>query len=437
MDRNCSKVTSKETFISKSPGFDMIRVCDNKKSWLSNEDFERREFDVKLRDTEYDIDNYKLAINSKELDLDINAANAIEQDLFCYIQDNPCMVSPCETGTTNTGITISGLSICNQPDCTSATTECCGDNGFDIEDLMTTPLSAITTLKDFKDVMTTELIDVKSWKTLSAHPTLRLVYDRYMNSAEFCDAPSSQFGYCDMIQFSELVGTYWVDLIEQVIPSTAIWGSTYVYGNTFWDQQKFKYRNYSLFYCDLPSYSEPVVSPTSGWTSDVEVIYETLPNDEYYNDVSGSTTGTTYLNTGGCNPEPITNPSTPKSVCHGVGIIQTNCGSEFIGKIFNYGQPTPPLVSPVGATATAVDIVVSECAITVEITTSTAFGNYEATANISGSIIGPVSYLWGDGQTTQIATGLSLGQVLSVTVFDNGLQGCSADARITFPTQVK
>jgi hypothetical protein len=99
LNRDCSKVKSKDVTISKSPSFDMIRVCDNKKSWLSNEEFKHREFDLRFRDTQYDINNYKLAINSKEVDLDINPANAIEQDLFCYIKDNPCLLE-CPTGTT-------------------------------------------------------------------------------------------------------------------------------------------------------------------------------------------------------------------------------------------------------------------------------------------------------------------------------------------------
>jgi len=143
-----------------------------------------------------------------------------------------------------------------------------------------------------------------------------------------------------MLQFSELVGTYWVDLIEQVIPSTTIWGSTYVYGNTLWDQQKFQYRKYSLFGCKLPTYEDLVVSPATGWTDDVQVEWETLPNDEYYDEVSGSTTGETFANVryervrGGIKEEPPRD-----NECMGVGIVQMNCGSEFIGKITDYRTP--------------------------------------------------------------------------------------------------
>jgi hypothetical protein len=99
MNRDCSKVDSVALSITKSPSFEMVRTPDNKKSWLTNEDFKHREFDLKHRETQYDINNYKLAINTKEVDLDINPANAIEQDLFCYVRDNNCILE-CKTGST-------------------------------------------------------------------------------------------------------------------------------------------------------------------------------------------------------------------------------------------------------------------------------------------------------------------------------------------------
>ena len=308
LNKTCSKVTSEDVRISKSPSFDMIRVCDNKKSWLSNEEFKHREFDLKFRDTQYDINNHRLAINSKEVNLDINPANAIEQDLSCYINDNPCIL----TGTTE----VSGT---------------CGDNGINLIELASSEISGITSLKEFTDTINSELISVKGWKTMSAYPTLKLLYDRYMNSTDYCDTLSSQFGYCDMLQFSELIGTYWVDLIEQVVPATTIWGSTYVYGNALWDQQKITYKKYSMFSCSVPDFGGNVVSPSTAFTSDVEVEWSTLPNIEYYNEVSGSTTGTTFSDvTLDCN----TNAGKPsKDSCTGIAIVQINCGSEFVGTI--------------------------------------------------------------------------------------------------------
>ena len=300
----------------------------------------------------------------------------------------------------------------------------CGDVGLDISNMMSTPISGVNSLKEFKDIMVGELIDAKHFKTQSSYPTLRLVYERYMNSTTYCDTLSSQFDYCDMLQFSELVGTYWVDLIEQVVPATTIWGSTYVYGNTLWDQQKFKYKKYSLFSCELPNFGGDVVSPTTGWTSNVQVEVETLPNDEYYNEVSGSTSGDTFSD---IKVNPTRSPkmvhidevSVSNNSCYGVGIVQTNCGSEFIGKI--------------------VETVINECAISVEILDYTISdnGTIQLWADVSGDIIGPISFLWSDGQTTQSATGLSYDTTHTVTVYDNGIEGCRDTASFTIPAQVK
>jgi len=407
MESNCTKLDSQELRVSKSPSFNMVRVLDNKKSWLSNEDSERREFDLRLRDTQYDINNYKLAINSKEVDLDINPANAIEQDLFCYVTDNNCLL----TGTTEvTGTT-------------------CGDNGIDLTDIITTDISEITSLNEFKNVLTSELINVKGWKTMSSHPTLRLLYDRYMNSTDYCDTLSSQFDYCTMMEFSELVGTYWVDLIEQVVPSTTIWGSTYVYGNTLFDQQKFKYKKYSLFTCKQPNSGGGVVSPTTGWTSDVDVELEELQNDPYYDTISGSTTGQTFVNINynpSGRPTPLLRPS-----CEGVGIIQMNCGSEFVGRIIDYRTPNNEGVD--SEDPSTGDISITECSINVEISNvgNSKTGNYQALANTSGDIVGPVSYLWSNGETGQQAINLMSGQTYTITVYDNGVDGCSSSATVT------
>lgn len=315
--------------------------------------------------------------------------------------------------------------------CTTKITLCedrftvCGDVGLNINTILTSDISTLNSLQEFKEVVSSELVDVKSWKTQSSYPTLRLLYDRYINSTDYCDALSSQFNYSDMIKFSELVGTYWVDLIEQVIPSTTIWGSTYVYGNTIFDQQKFTYKKYSLFGCELPSYSGNVVSPTSGWTDSVQVEWEILPNDIVT--TGDTTTGTTEVTSpfanityNGCKPNE--QEQTPTlDTCIGVGIIQINCGSEFIGRIVNYRE----------SSHNSGDIVISECAISVDIKdlTETSMGIYSVTASIGGDVTGPISYLWSDGQITQTAVGLTAG-TYTVTVTDDGVESCSASAEI-------
>lgn len=127
---------------------------------------------------------------------------------------------------------------------------CCdSDNGVDFNDLLTQPLSDVKTVEDFEYYLSSELIDVKSRKTLSGYPTLRALYDRYTNSTDYCPTTSSAFDYTQIDKFASLIDSYWVDIVEQVIPATTIWGSVKIYGNTIFDQQKFQYKKGSLFTC--------------------------------------------------------------------------------------------------------------------------------------------------------------------------------------------
>jgi hypothetical protein len=194
----------------------------------------------------------------------------------------------------------------------------CGDFGVNINDLITSDIDITLSVNELKDIFKSELIDVKRWKSQSSYPTLKLLYSRYLNSTSYCANSSSQFNYNSMVNFSELVGNYWIDLIDQVIPSTTIWGSGYIYRNTMWEQEKFKYRTYSLFSCDEPT-NTPVSSPVIGQEDNVEVELEILVNDSYYDGINGISS---TVEVSGDNQS-----------CNSVSVIQTNYGSEFIGNV--------------------------------------------------------------------------------------------------------
>jgi hypothetical protein len=192
---------------------------------------------------------------------------------------------------------------------------CCGDSFIDFQSLLTRQLSAVTTVEDFEYFLTSELIDVKNRQTLSSYPTLRALYDRYMNSGLYCNTNSSRFDYVTMDQFASLVGNYWVDIVEQVIPATTIWGSVKIYSNTIFDQQKFKYKSYSTLLCGNPFSGESVPSPINGVDGmcvDVSVI-------------------TTPIIIGTDDTLKLKSPIS--SICDSICIAQMNSNSEFIGTI--------------------------------------------------------------------------------------------------------
>lgn len=231
-NRKCTITERDQIFINECPGFDLKRVEDNKKSWVSNESEVDRRFDFKDRYTEYEADHHKLVINSKEIDLNVDIGRGVETTIMDYAKSNPCIFSG----------DVQEFD-CTKSGCTAAT--------VDISSKMDTPVSSFTEVNKFVEEINSKLIDVKTRKTLNAYPLLEAVYNRYKYSEDFCGiATNKKLDYDDMMDFSELLGNYWIDLVEQVMPATAMWDSTYVYGNSVFHSHKFEYPSYSLFtYC--------------------------------------------------------------------------------------------------------------------------------------------------------------------------------------------
>lgn len=285
--------------VDKSPGFELERIIDNKKSWIKNTTPVSRTFDIannlgnnRIRQTEYNVNDERLVINTKEIDLDINLASAVEHDVWCYVVDNPCLL---------TGVTCEDVFTIDSPCCQTGTT--CGDNQIDFDYLLTSSLSTVDTVEEFGNLILSELIDAKDRKTLSGYPTLRALYDRYLNSTKYCGTESSKYTYATMEQFAALVGDYWTDIIEQVVPATTIWGSVKIYSNTIFDQQKFKYKNGSLFICD-------------DYAAESIAFDLTVGVDK------------TTISSGG-----TLQPNTKVQKCTGVYLKQINASSEFIGTV--------------------------------------------------------------------------------------------------------
>ena len=373
LNKNCDKVDTNTLQITRSPGFELERVIDNKKSWKDttiNRSFDIKKPDITepIRQTDYKVSDERLVINTKEIDLDINIASAIESDVWSFISDNPCLLSGCGPS-----------DICCFKDCLVDNT-CCGDNKIDFNNLLTQPLSGVTTLEDFIYFIKSELIDAKNRQTISSYATLKALYDRYLNSEFYCGISSSKFNYLNIDQFAKLIGTFWVDLVEQVVPATTIWGSTKIYTNTLFDQQKYQYKSYTLQLCGNPLTSNLVLSPI-------------------VNACFTANTITTNIST---NTAPL--QTVVKSICNNVCIIQGNAGSEFIGKV---------------KTSACDDIIIiNECDLKISITT---YSDGTAEVFITGGT-SPLRYLWSTGDHTKIISGLTNG-TYSVTVIDSNCCG--------------
>jgi len=407
INKVCTTTDKENIYISKCPSFEIERVCDNKKSWTSEEKTQNRGFSFPSRETDYKINHHKLAINTKEVDLDISPANAIETDVWCYVSDNESILD------------------------TSTGNGTCGDIGLNLQELLTTEVNTITTIKEFNNTLRTELIDVKNRKTISSYPTIRALYDRYKNGFK-SNPKSSSFDYYKMGNFVSLVGNYWVDLIEQVVPSTTIWGSTIKHSNTIFDKDKFKYKQYSLFTCQNTNNIE-YPSPTSGHNTTVEVIIKDIGTPEYV------------------GPDCLAPPE-EKTICSGVTIQQINYGSEFIGSVTIIGDTNKP--NPTGTTGED-PIEITECDLVINNIklSSSEIAAAVAEPNFVGGTA-PYTYNWAipiqEGQysdwgfengdntnPTAVLTGttsrLSKGDNLCLTLNMTDVNGCTYGMSQCFP----
>jgi hypothetical protein len=115
--------------------------------------------------------------------------------------------------------------------------------------------SEISIKEVFDTLVVSNLIDAKSRQTISDYPLLRLFYQLYLNANSCGKDLTGRFTYDNMFEFMDKIGDYWLDLIEEVVPSTTIWegcdNSGKVYRNTIFDQNKYKYRKYNINFIDV------------------------------------------------------------------------------------------------------------------------------------------------------------------------------------------
>ncbi len=122
-------------------------------------------------------------------------------------------------------------------------------------DFLDTPPSQIKVKEVFDEMVQRNLINAQNRQTLSGYPTLKLFYELYLNATNCGKDYSGKLTYNNLFQFMDLIGDYWLELIEQVIPSTTIMegceNSGKVYRNTIFDNNKFTYKKYSLNFLEV------------------------------------------------------------------------------------------------------------------------------------------------------------------------------------------
>lgn len=220
IDRICTVETEEIISIKSCPGFELDRYVDNKKSWVNNDEAINRYWNnLNYRETNYDSTESKLDINTKEIELELDLSRAIEYDIYCYasLSANTCYLTvPPYSAFTNTLIPVSAK-----------------------------------TFNQFVTEIENTLIDVKNRQTIPDYPLLRYLFDKYLNLCGLGCSSSNGYNYDTLYPIAGLVGDYWINIIEQMIPATAIWdGASVTYRNTMFDVNKYQYKRHSLLFCD-------------------------------------------------------------------------------------------------------------------------------------------------------------------------------------------
>ncbi len=112
--------------------------------------------------------------------------------------------------------------------------------------------SEVNVKSDMDKMIVSNLIDAKSRQTIGGYPLLWAFYELYLNASNCGNDLTGRYDYNNLFEFTDLIGDYWLDVLEQVIPATTIMdgcqNSGKVYRNNIFDQPKFNYKKYSLNY---------------------------------------------------------------------------------------------------------------------------------------------------------------------------------------------
>jgi len=202
-------------------GFGLNRVPDNKKSWTDSQTGLRRSTQAEFN-SYYVVDNEKLVLNAKNIDLSLNMGQGIIYDIWDMSKKY------------NYPFPSTGL-----------TTPYPYPKGVDWT--VINPKPREKTFFEFAQTFYRNMINVRNRQTITdgkggGYPTLQSVYWKYLNSEEAVGIPSNKYTYQKMIDFTNGIGDYWMKLIEQMLPATTIWTGGQKMENNVLQRQKVVWR---------------------------------------------------------------------------------------------------------------------------------------------------------------------------------------------------
>jgi len=202
-------------------GFKLQKIVDNNKSWLSDDDKIRTSTQADYN-AYYFVDNEKLVLNVKNIDLFLNPAQGLVYDVWDQSRkyDYPIPES---------GLTI-GYPVPGGVDWTYID-----------------PKPKKKTFFEFSQTFWQNMINARNRQYISdgktgGYPTLQSIWWKYIESEQTVGLPNNKYTYQKLIDYVTGIGPYWTKLVEQLIPATTIWNTGVRLENSVLHKQKFVYR---------------------------------------------------------------------------------------------------------------------------------------------------------------------------------------------------
>ena len=214
-------------------GFRLRRTIDNNKSWTDTEKNLRVNSDGGFN-AYYYVGEECLVLNVKNVDVMLNPSFGLLYDVYTMSRTYNYPIP-------NEGLNYVQPTYCN-PDPISNYPRRGGIDWTEIN-----PKPKEKTFFEFAQTFWRNMINVRNRQFITdgktgGYPTLQSIYWKYLESGQAINVPNDNFTYQTMIDYVNGLGTYWVRLIEQMVPATTIWNTGVRLENSIFHRQKFVWR---------------------------------------------------------------------------------------------------------------------------------------------------------------------------------------------------
>jgi len=214
-------------------GYGLTSQIDNNKSWVNDEVGIRENLDGNFN-ARYNVEDDRLVLNVKNVDLFMNPAQGILYDVWEMSR------------TYNFPIPDEGLNYVAPTFCNPNPNSIYPSDGG-VDRTIINPQPKVKSFFEFAQTFWQNTINVRNrlyafdGKT-GGYPTLQSIFWKYIQSVELANVPNDNFSYRTLIDYVNGLGDYWIRLIEQMIPATTIWNTGIKLENSIFHRQKFVWR---------------------------------------------------------------------------------------------------------------------------------------------------------------------------------------------------